>query len=970
MDFSKLFKNIGTDFTSGKLDGFSNLAATALGNALAGKNETGVGNALNTIGSLASNIPGIGGLIGAGVNLTGGLVNAAFGSHINKNFVNSENNLAAKQSGYTSNAEDNSSLLSDWDNMNILSNVTKGQVGSDGWFSHKASHKANSLNNTINDSNNRIIQSLGNTAENIDQNAALNALTDYYANGGYLNSNKYGWGGAINTARNFIKQHEGWKPTAYQRSGDVPTIGYGFTNMGFRNKYKEGIIDHYKGKITPQQANQELNWYLTNAAKNLSEIYGNKLNDSQKAAVLDSYYQRPASVRKGSAFYNAVMKGSPNAINYLGVSGFNSRNADRRALFSTGSYSPSQSIEQQDNTFLKKPDIDFSIPNQNIQPITNNLPSTPGIEDILHEIVPDQTTQNALPTVEGIMDNYNNFFNEGILAYGGNMNNKIHINPKNKGKLTATAKRTGKSFSELAHSSNPLTRKRAIFALNAAKWKHAFGGTLNNMDPLFSNMIFPYPSSYFNAFKEGGSMMTKNGKYSPKMRKKADFAENFIHADGGYLNSNIDKISTHGTSFSNGLDYIDEGGSHEQNPNGGVPVGTDNNGVPNLVEQGEVIWNGNYVFSRRIMIPKEVSKTFNLPDNISFAQAADKLSEYSKERGNDPIAMKTLKVNMSRLMDAQEMIRQQKEEDQKVQQVNKHATGGPTGNDLPEITATAQYPWLKGNLINDELPIPSSISNAPGKYESIPQNDQKQTSEIPSYLRYAPVFGSAFSALQNIMNKPDYGNADAIINASQQAGKPVSIPVNTISNYVHLSPFDPYYNINTINQNAASMSRSVQNQAGGNRAQAIAGILAGNAGTQNSLAAASRQAYLENQQRALQQATFNRGTNQYNSQVINQRNMEQAQLNASRLSEMLNGLARGYSMKQAMDDIRNNALSKNLSSLYSDLGNMGTENEQRNWLNSLAKSGVLKAMFSGNNGDITYSGNKKAMGGRLKKRRF
>ena len=273
-------------------------------------------------------------------------------------------------------------------------------------------------------------------------------------------------------------------------------------------------------------------------------------------------------------------------------------------------------------------------------------------------------------------------------------------------------------------------------------------------------------------------------------------------------------------------------------------------------------------------------------------------------------------------------------------------------------------------MINDELPIPSSISNAPGKYESIPQNNQKQTSEIPSYLRYAPVFGSALSALQNIMSKPDYGNADAIINASQQAGKPISIPVNTVNDYVHLSPFDPYYNINTINQNAASMNRSIQNQAGGNRAQAIAGILAGNAGTQNSLAAASRQAYLENQQRALQQATFNRGTNQYNSQAINQRNMEQAQLNASRLSEMLNGLARGYSMKQAMDDIRNNALSRNLSSLYNDLGNMGTENEQRNWLNSLAKAGVLKAMFSGNNGDITYSGNKKAMGGRLKKRRF
>ena len=46
----------------------------------------------------------------------------------------------------------------------------------------------------------------------------------------------------------------------------------------------------------------------------------------------------------------------------------------------------------------------------------------------------------------------------------------IHIKPENKGKFTATKKRTGKSTEELTHSKNPLTRKRAIFAQNAKKW--------------------------------------------------------------------------------------------------------------------------------------------------------------------------------------------------------------------------------------------------------------------------------------------------------------------------------------------------------------------------------------------------------------------------------------------------------------------------------------------------------------------
>lgn len=48
----------------------------------------------------------------------------------------------------------------------------------------------------------------------------------------------------------------------------------------------------------------------------------------------------------------------------------------------------------------------------------------------------------------------------------------IHIKKKNKGKFTATKKRTGKSTEELTHSKNPLTRRRAQFALNAAKWNH------------------------------------------------------------------------------------------------------------------------------------------------------------------------------------------------------------------------------------------------------------------------------------------------------------------------------------------------------------------------------------------------------------------------------------------------------------------------------------------------------------------
>ena len=68
------------------------------------------------------------------------------------------------------------------------------------------------------------------------------------------------------------------------------------------------------------------------------------------------------------------------------------------------------------------------------------------------------------PTLEGLLI----ALNKNLPHYkkGG-----IHIKPENKGKFNALKKRTGKSTEELTHSKNPLTRKRAVFAQNAAHWK-------------------------------------------------------------------------------------------------------------------------------------------------------------------------------------------------------------------------------------------------------------------------------------------------------------------------------------------------------------------------------------------------------------------------------------------------------------------------------------------------------------------
>lgn len=93
---------------------------------------------------------------------------------------------------------------------------------------------------------------------------------------------------------------------------------------------------------------------------------------------------------------------------------------------------------------------------------------------------------------EDVDDTDYEVLNEGIdediedtddsFAMGGKAKKKIHIKPENRGKFNALKKRTGKTTEQLTHSKNPLTRKRAIFAQNAAKWKHAMGGSVGMTD--------------------------------------------------------------------------------------------------------------------------------------------------------------------------------------------------------------------------------------------------------------------------------------------------------------------------------------------------------------------------------------------------------------------------------------------------------------------------------------------------------
>jgi hypothetical protein len=119
-------------------------------------------------------------------------------------------------------------------------------------------------------------------------------------------------------------------------------------------------------------------------------------------------------------------------------------------------------------------------------------------------------------------------------------------------------------------------------------------------------------------------------------------------------------MQTNSSDFPTGLMHIDAGQSHEQNPNEGVQLGVDPEGTPNLVEEGETVFD-DYVYSNRILADAQTKEKFGLPrkKDITFADISKKLEKESSERPNDPISQAGLKAQMHQLADEQERQKQE-----------------------------------------------------------------------------------------------------------------------------------------------------------------------------------------------------------------------------------------------------------------------------------------------------------------------
>lgn len=276
----------------------------------------------------------------------------------------------------------------------------------------------------------------------------------------------------------FITRYEGWSDTAYQKKGDVPTIGYGTTNP----KYVK------LGKITRDVGRRAMMEDLALNEPLLQQNIKNydSLPDSAKIVLRDILYNvgQGNLFRKSPKFMTALNSGNYEEAarqmdwdnNKVGFGGAKKRNAARQKLFLQDLVNhnmivpkKSELVQQLEEQPTFQPWSNYHQPDYSL----NNLaPSS--ISSWNNAQGPSYTTsglearhayENIIKTMPLLEDDdWGQDFKDG--------KSPIHIEPANRGKLTRLKKRTGKSESELYNDGNPAHKKMVVFARNARKWKH------------------------------------------------------------------------------------------------------------------------------------------------------------------------------------------------------------------------------------------------------------------------------------------------------------------------------------------------------------------------------------------------------------------------------------------------------------------------------------------------------------------
>ena len=419
----------------------------------------------------------------------------------------------------------------------------------------------------------------------------------------------------------------------------------------------------------------------------------------------------------------------------------------------------------------------------------------------------------------------------------------------------------------------------------------------------------------------------------------------------------------HSGDFSNDVIFINEGGTHEQNPFEGVLMGFDQEGTPNLVEEGEVIYN-DYVFSNRLKPTKKLLADGGFTDKYedwTFAKIAEDMQKESSERPNDLISKQTLDDLFGRLTQMQEEVRMKKKQKENKfdlgGEFNKFDDAGPI--DISQIVKAGQTPIDTSYtpIIDTFFSIDPKIDNFATYFANTyknailsGKNPNKAYRLAKKAADFTGVDGNAFNwkdfgldltrvgapaaaqlaALFTNLEEPDYSQNERSLNAARNAERS-NIQVSTED--ITPKKVDPNYLSNMIRNQGNTLLSHYANMSS-NVPQAMAYMMLANKQNQQQQADAYIQGDEANWTRGLQASEFNRGNRQLESSV----DFQNFANNTAIHNTIVNETARAAAANAALDASRAQGVLGSAGDFANTLSQYATE---KSWQDIIDKNPSL-----------------------------
>ena len=188
--------NVANMLKGGLASGIGSAVGNIAGGAISGGLKSGAGSAISDIGNTVGGAIGLvnpilGGIVSGASSVLGGVTNRLFGSKLNtENIANIEGSNKAMSTVMVDNSSADS-IMDQWSSQDFGKSFSKSDIGKDGLFSDSAKSKYRELKKQQEDARNRALASYGNAAIAADTQADLNALANFAAYGGPLDTGYY-----------------------------------------------------------------------------------------------------------------------------------------------------------------------------------------------------------------------------------------------------------------------------------------------------------------------------------------------------------------------------------------------------------------------------------------------------------------------------------------------------------------------------------------------------------------------------------------------------------------------------------------------------------------------------------------------------------------------------------------------------------------------------------------------------------